>query len=141
MLFINDYRLHTIYFIYSRYIISKCLRQTATRPCGTRAVAKSCKLGPKILYFRVPNPVKSVPWGILEGSGDHMGPSWAQDSPKSSQRPPKADSWTPPGLPKNYKNTRFFNVFLMVAMLPLVYPWRYLLLAPSGALIAILTYY
>ena len=47
-----------------------------------------------------PNPLKSMPWGILEGAGDHMGPSWAQDGPKSSHRPPKADSWTPPGPPK-----------------------------------------
>ena len=97
--------------IYIYIYISKCLRPTATRPWGARAVAKSCKLGPKIFYFRVPNPLKSVPWGLLEGSGDHMGPSWAQDGPKSSQRPPKADSSTPPGLLKTYKNTMFFKVF------------------------------
>ena len=62
---------------------------------------------PKIQRVGSQNPScwgpKSLKISLGRGLGASWrvsGPSWAQDGSKSAKRPPKADSWTPPGPPK-----------------------------------------
>ena len=105
-------------FITTTINVSKCLRQTATHPCGRthRLMSKnlekvsprglkSTKLGPKVhqVGFQnppswAPKPRKISPGRSLEGSWGHLGPSWP---PRPSQDPSKPEylGKTPPWLP------------------------------------------
>ena len=69
------YILYIVYLIYYLCILSKCLRPTGTHPWGAR-VARSCKLGPKILQVGSQNP-----------------PSWAPKSTKLGSKIKKNQSW------------------------------------------------
>ena len=112
--------------------ISKCLRQTATHPCGRghRLISKilekvsprglkSTKLGLKLHQVRLQNPPSWAPKSrkislerTLEGSWGHPGPSWPPRSAQDHNIPPKpisGTSWAPVWEPKSSQN-RFFKV-------------------------------
>ena len=114
-------------------ILSKCLRQTATHPCGRahRLISKilekvsprglkSTKLGPKIHQVGLQNPPSWAPKSrkislgrTLEGSWGHPGPSWPPRPAQDQNIPPKPISGAPLGHPfwrPKISQNQFFKV-------------------------------
>ena len=81
----------------------------------THAVAKSCKLGPKIHQVEVQNQEKSVLEGLWRGLGiilDHLGPKMDTRADKDFHK----QIVGPPQTPQNLKkNNWFFKVFAISA--------------------------
>ena len=51
-----------------------------------KILPKSTKFGAKNHQVGDKNLLKSVPWGVLEGSGVHLGPSGPHEAPRHLQR-------------------------------------------------------